>query len=165
MKIVLAIAATACFLGMSNIAKAQNDGNPYKYTITGDFIDGEPDPSYTAVGGKAYVQVGCAAVYEVLNTAIVVRRSMPYFSAKAILGPAAGGAAPIPPPLPAPQFASGEDDMDMMPGQKVQYSLHFDSSSGDVTTGQWNAFALFEIGDQKTGDGKQLTKIKPVTVH
>jgi hypothetical protein len=76
MKIVTTIASLAVLLGLCTVSQAQttwvkyyeNDGEPFKYSFSGSFIDGEPMPTYQSSGGTAVVEVGVYASWTVLNT-------------------------------------------------------------------------------------------------
>lgn len=51
-----------------------------------------------------------------------------------------------------------------IPEDEFGHSLHFISSSDQVTVGAWNAFVIFYIADGKTADEGQLSRTTPVTV-
>jgi hypothetical protein len=147
MKIVAALAGLAFLLGASGVAKA--DGDPFVYTIRGSFIDGEPDPSYNVgANGKAIVQIGASVVFTVYNSDTVVRTSRPMYALSGGLAPATGGAYLI------TINASGNDTVDMAPGDTMTYSLNNSNTSPSIVTGQHEASCTFNISDAKTPDSR-----------
>jgi hypothetical protein len=161
------ILAAMVLLGASQtVSHAQTSGNPFLYTITGNFISGEPNASYTAAGGPpavATVQVGAAATFTVKNTDTRTRHASANYSVATLLSVHTTGVTMF--PLSQPTNTNSTYDSDMTSNQFVTLPGLSYLSSGSVGIGSYDAIYAFNISDNKTTDYLNQAGSTGVTVH
>ena len=158
-RIIVTLAAACLLIGLPLCSRAdENDGNPFKFTNSGGFIDGEPDASYTA---PAYIQVGTSAVFSCKNTDTRTRTAATEcytYSALSLGGFILVSAITNP---------DTKYNGPMTAGQEIDgYSATALATAASVPTGTYTASGILSIFDNKTGDSFWLAPTPiTVTVH
>jgi hypothetical protein len=168
MKIVTTIATLAALLGLCTISRAQttwvksyeNDGQPFQYSFSGSFIDGEPMPTYQSSGGTAVVEVGVYASWTILNTDTRARLAAPSWTVYTSLSYTNAGKNYTA----LKNTVLGWDNFTLNAGQSRNEGQQ-GNCSGPVGPNSYSANASCTIQDEKTQDGRIDVGWTPTTVN
>jgi hypothetical protein len=169
MRILSTIAALAALLGICTISQAQttwtkeyeDDGQPFEYSFSGSFIDGEPMPTYQSSGGTAVVEVGVYATWTVLNTDTRQRLAAPQMTVVTSLSYTDNTGKTH---TSLSNTASGGTTFNLNAGQSRQVGQQ-GNCSGPVSPNSYTAYGLCTIADGKTTDTRADVGSTPTTVN
>ncbi len=165
MKMLSALFAVGLLVGIGSVSKAQTMGNPWYFTITGNFIVGEPNATYLGTGGPprvANVVVGAGATFTVKNTDSRTRTPATSYSVYTTLALQPNLVTVL--PNGGPTNTSGTYSTAITAGTTVTLPGISYMCSGNEGVATYSATYLFAIDDDKTGDYLNQAASTPVQV-